>query len=173
MANACNGLVWTVSIRSPSAGTDYYSRWVSVDILQESTSVNIINRLRHSFATHGLPECIVTDNGPPFLSKEFKTYLQEHGITHHRVTPYWPQANVERQNRTLCKAIRAAHAKGKDWRTELDVFLLACRSTPHCVTGRSQAELLFNPRSEPNFLNSQDHSCNLHYRMLLFVRLTL
>lgn len=126
--------------------TDYYSRWVSVDILQNPTSVNIINRLRHSFATHGLPECIVTDNGTPFLSKEFKTYLQEHGITHRRVTPYWPQANgeVERQNRTLCKAIRAAHAEGKDWRAELDVFLLAYRSTPHCVTGRSPAELLFN-----------------------------
>lgn len=126
--------------------TDYYSRWVCVDILQNSTSVNIINRLRHSFATHGLPECIVTDNGTPFISKEFKTYLQEHGITHRRVTPHWPQANgeVERQNRTLCKAIRAAHAEGKDWLTELDVFLLAYRSTPHCVTGRSLAELLFN-----------------------------
>ncbi|XP_059209654.1 uncharacterized protein K02A2.6 [Centropristis striata] len=126
--------------------TDYYSRWVSVDILQNPTSMNIINRMRHLFATHGLPECIVTDNGTPFVSKEFKTYLQEHGITHRRVTPYWPQANgeVERQNRTLCKAIRAAHAEGKDWRTELDVFLLAYRSTPHCVTGRSPAELLFN-----------------------------
>ena len=126
--------------------TDLIVRWVSVDILQNPTSANIINCLRHSFATHGLPECIVTDNGTPFVSKEFKTYLQEHGITHRRVTPYWPQANgeVERQSRTLCKAIRAAHAEGKDWRTELDVFLLAYRSTPQCVTGRSPAELLFN-----------------------------
>ena len=138
--------------------TDYYSRWVSVDILQNPTSVNIISRLRHSFATHRLPECIVTDNCTPFLSKEFKTYLQENGITHHCVTPYWPQANgeVERQNRTLCKALRAAYAEGKDWRTELDVFLLAYRSTPHCVTGRSPAELLFKIRTKlPELSESQ------------------
>lgn len=75
--------------------TDYYSKWVSVNILQNPTSVNIINCLRHSFATHGLPECIVTDNGIPFLSKDFKAYLQEHWITHRRVTPYWPQINGE------------------------------------------------------------------------------
>uniref|UniRef100_A0A3P9MCB8 Gypsy retrotransposon integrase-like protein 1 n=1 Tax=Oryzias latipes TaxID=8090 RepID=A0A3P9MCB8_ORYLA len=126
--------------------TDYYSRWVSADILQNPTSMNITNCMKHLFATHGLPESIVTDNGTPFISKEFKLYLQENGISHRRITPYWPQANgeVERQNKTLCKAIRAAHAEGKDWRAELDVFLLAYRSTPHCVTGRSPAELLFN-----------------------------
>ncbi|XP_024117578.2 uncharacterized protein K02A2.6-like [Oryzias melastigma] len=126
--------------------TDYYSRWVSADILQNPTSMNIIKPLKHLFATHGLPESVVTDNGTPFISKEFKLYLQENGITHRRITPYWPQANgeVERQNKTLCKAIRSAHAEGKDWRAELDVFLLAYRSTPHCVTGRSPAELLFN-----------------------------
>ena len=126
--------------------TDYYSRWVNVDILRSPTSVNIIKCLKHLFATYGIPESVVTDNGTPFVSKEFKTYLQESGIEHRRVTPYWPQVNgeVERQNRTLCKAIRAAHAEGKDWRSELDVFLMAYRSTPHCVTGRSPAELLFN-----------------------------
>lgn len=37
-----------------------------------------------------------------------------------------------------------AHAEGKDWRNELDVFLLAYRSTPHCISGRRQAELLVN-----------------------------
>ena len=50
---------------------------------------------------------------------------------------------MERQNRSLLKAIRAAHAEGKNWRKELNKFLLAYRSTPHLKTGKSPAELLF------------------------------
>ncbi len=75
--------------------TDYGSRWVNVDILRSPTSANIIKCLRHSLTTHGIPVCIVTNNGIPFLSNEFKTHLQESGIKHRCVTPYWPQANGE------------------------------------------------------------------------------
>ena len=49
--------------------TDYYSRWVNVDILRSPTSVNIIKYLNHQFATHGIPESVVTDNGTQFVSK--------------------------------------------------------------------------------------------------------
>ncbi len=61
------------------------------------------------------------------------------------VTPYWPQANseVERFNRTLEKAIRAANTEGKDWKSELNTFLLNYRATAHCTTGKSPAVLLF------------------------------
>ena len=34
-------------------------------------------------------------------------------------------------------------AEGKNWREELNKFLLAYRSTPHSTTGKSPAELLF------------------------------
>lgn len=51
---------------------------------------------------------------------------------------------VERQNRTLLKAIKTAHASGKNCKRELNKFLLAYRSTPHSVTGVCPAEMLFN-----------------------------
>ena len=50
---------------------------------------------------------------------------------------------MERQNRSVLKAIRAAHAEGKNWREELNKFLLAYRSTPYSTTGKSPAEFLF------------------------------
>ena len=70
------------------------------------------------------------------------------GIEHRYTTPLWPRANgeVERQNRSLLKSIRAAHAKGKNWREELNKFLLAYWSTPHSTTGKSPAKLLFRRR---------------------------
>ena len=124
---------------------DSCSRWSEVFILKSTTAAVIINRMKSCFAVHGLPEEIVTDNGPQFVAEEFDSYLRDHSITHRRVTPYWPQANseVERFNRTLEKAIRAATTEGKDWKNEINTFLLIYRATPHCTTGKSPAVLLF------------------------------
>ena len=80
--------------------------------------------------------------------QELALDLKEMGVEHRYTTPLWPRANgeVERQNRSPLKSIRAAHAEGKDWREELNKFLLEYRSTPHSTTGRSAAELLFKQK---------------------------
>jgi len=39
--------------------------------------------------------------------------------------------------------MRVAHAEKRDWRSELNKFLLAYGSTPHLTTGKSPAELLY------------------------------
>ena len=48
--------------------------------------------LRHSFPTNGLPFIIVTDNGPPFTSNEFKTFNEKYG-KHISAAPYHPLSN--------------------------------------------------------------------------------
>ena len=50
------------------------------------------------------------------VSKEIEDYLEEMDIEHRHTTPLWPRADgeVERQNRSLVKAIKAAHEKGKN-----------------------------------------------------------
>ena len=60
--------------------------------------------------------------------------------------PLWPQSNGhgERQNRTLLKTLKVAHVEGKDWREELQKFLLAYRSTPQTSTGVTPAFLMFD-----------------------------
>ena len=124
---------------------DYYSRWMEVDVIRTTSSKTIIHCLDAQFARHGLPRGLRTDNGSNLVSRELEEYLKEMGIEHHYTTPLWPRANgeVERQNRSLLKSARAAHAQGKNWREELNRFLLAYRSTPHSTTGKSLAELLF------------------------------
>jgi transposase InsO family protein len=49
---------------------------------------------------------IQTDNGPAFISRDFKSYLAAQGIEHHRIHPHCPQENgiVERGIRT-CKEL--------------------------------------------------------------------
>ncbi len=124
---------------------DACSRWPEVAILHTTTSKVIIHHLQKFFVTHGLPEQVVSDNGSNLVSIEIESFFSSNGIRHRKVTPYWPQANatVERFNRTLEKAIRTAHIEGKDWRHELDPFLLSYRATPHAMTGASPAKIMF------------------------------
>ena len=42
----------------------YYQRYVEVDILPELNSRTMILKMKDVFARHGIPEVIVSDNGP-------------------------------------------------------------------------------------------------------------
>ena len=134
---------------------DAYSRYPEVEVMQSTTTTVVISKLRRIFALHGYPEELITDNGPPFNAVKFTEYLSAHGVHHRRIAPYWPQANgeAERFMKTVTKAIRTSHSEGKRWQSELDLFLLNYRSTPHSTTHISPAELLFN-RSIRNKLPS-------------------
>ena len=58
----------------------------------------------------------------------------------------WPQRNavVERFMKPIGKLLKTAEIKGKNWRQELQRFLLQYRSTPHQTTKVASSELLFN-----------------------------
>ena len=125
---------------------DYYSRYFEVDVIRSTTTEVIIEKMEAHFARHGLPLSLRSDNGPQFVAAAFTTFLAEHAIEHRRTTPYWPRANgeVERQNRSILKVLRIAQLEGKPWKTELNRFLLAYRTTPHSATGHPPASLIFN-----------------------------
>ncbi|XP_065060965.1 uncharacterized protein K02A2.6-like [Rhopilema esculentum] len=125
---------------------DAYSRFPITEIVKSTAASTIIPKLDQVFAMHGLPEEIVTDNGPPFNGDDFKRYLMTLGIKFDPSTPLWPQGNseVERFNQPLGKAIRAACIENRNWRQELQRFLLSYRSTPHATTKIAPSELLYN-----------------------------
>nr|XP_039266286.1 uncharacterized protein K02A2.6-like [Styela clava] len=105
---------------------DYYSRFYEIVIVRSTTSKKIIEALSTIFSRYGIPLTLRTDNAPQLVSNEFKSFLDEHGVQHKSTTPLWPQANGE---------VETAQVEGKDWKSELNKFLLAYRSTPHTATG--------------------------------------
>ncbi|KAK2578201.1 hypothetical protein KPH14_000928 [Odynerus spinipes] len=125
--------------------TDYYSRYFEIVILTTTTASVIKKHLFEIFARYGFPKSVVCDNGRQFTDAELKTWLETNNVKISHTALLWPQANgeVERQNRSILKRLRIAHAEGKDWKEELLKFLLMYRSTSHSVTGVSPAELLF------------------------------
>ena len=46
---------------------------------------------------------IISDNGPQFVAKDFKEFIRLSGMSHVRITPYYPQSNgkIERWHQTL------------------------------------------------------------------------
>jgi transposase InsO family protein len=46
---------------------------------------------------------IISDNGPQFISKDFKEFIRISGMTHVRTSPYYPQSNgkLERYHKTI------------------------------------------------------------------------
>ena len=61
-------------------------------------------------------------------------------------TPLWPQANGNAESimKPIGKVIKTATLEGKNWRQELQRFLINFRSTPHATTKVPPCELLFN-----------------------------
>ena len=49
---------------------DYYSRYIELPKLKSTSSASIINHLKSIMARHGVPETLVSDNGPQFSFKE-------------------------------------------------------------------------------------------------------
>ena len=124
---------------------DYYSRFYEIRILKSTTASRVIEAIDEIFSVHGLPVSLKSDNGPQFISQEFEDFCQQNNIEHVFSTAKWAQANgeVERQNESISKRIKIAHAEGLNWRKELRKYLVQYRSIPHATTGRSPAELLF------------------------------
>ena len=52
--------------------TDVFSKWPEVHLVSSTSAQQTIEKLRAMFAIHGIPMMIVSDNGPPFTSREFK-----------------------------------------------------------------------------------------------------
>ena len=72
---------------------DYYSKWVCVDTLNETRSVDVIRELEKHFVDFGIPEKLVTDNGPQFDSFEFRQFTERLNIVHATSSPNYPRSN--------------------------------------------------------------------------------
>ncbi|KRX70014.1 Uncharacterized protein T06_15952 [Trichinella sp. T6] len=125
---------------------DAFSKWLEVIPISEMSTRTVIEELRQLFATHGLPNTIVSDNAAQFASAEFQQFLKRGEIRHARIAPFHPASNgqAERMVRTTKEALRKmVHGS---WKQRLANFLFSQRVTPCATTGKSPAELLMKRR---------------------------
>ena len=109
--------------------------------------------MRKSFSCHGLPQRLVTDNGPQFRAQDFKAFMEANGIKHQLTPPYHSASNgqVERMVQELKESLKDRPA-GISISHQVSSFLLHGRTTPHTATSKTPAELLIKQIQELSYL---------------------
>ena len=77
---------------------DSYSGWFEIEGLQKTTSNAIIQRLKQHFARYGIPDVLLSDNGPQYSSAEFSEFAKQWNFTHKTSSPNYAQSNGLAEN---------------------------------------------------------------------------
>jgi hypothetical protein len=63
-----------------------YSRFPEVEIVHSTRASTVIPKLDKMFSVHGIPDTIISDNGPPSNGDEYARYLLQYRTTPHYTT---------------------------------------------------------------------------------------
>ena len=58
----------------------------------------MVHELKTTFARFGIPEILVSGNGPQFVSKEFEAFMESWSVNHMTASPRYPQSNGKAEN---------------------------------------------------------------------------
>ena len=111
--------------------------------------------MKDVFSNFGIPEIIISDNGPCYKSQEFNDFCAKFDIVHQTGASYNHQANsiAERAIQTI------KHLMIKN-QNDMWLALLILKSTPISGIDRSLAELLCNRKFRTN-IPSIKHASSL------------
>ena len=100
---------------------NYFSKFPFLFQVKTTSFANLKDHLEELFSVEGIPDEIMSDNGPPFNGKEFSSYLTGLGIRHTTSSPNYPRSNgfIERQIQTVKRLIEKANSSGRSHQ-ELD-----------------------------------------------------
>ena len=120
---------------------DYFSKYLIVRKIPNSTSSAVIKELGMIFSEFGKPQIFRSDNGPCYSSQEFKFFMQNWLIKHRTSSPHYPQSNglAESMVKVSKNLIEKAVRQELPW----NQLLLDYRSTPISSEIPSPAEILF------------------------------
>ena len=120
---------------------DYFSKYLIIRKIPNSTSSAVIKELGMIFSEFGKPQIFRSDNGPCYLSQEFKFFMQNWLIEHRTSSPHYPQSNglAESMVKVSKNLIEKAVRQELPW----NQLLLDYRCTPISGEIPSPAEILF------------------------------
>ncbi len=128
---------------------DSFSKWIDVSLLSKSDAKSVNKQILHFFSNFGICKLLVTDNGPPFSSREFENCMSNEGVKIKHSPEYHPESNglAERAVQTVKQSLKK-HLKTSSGKSDLEKniqnFVTVYRRTPTSVTGKSPAELMFS-----------------------------
>ena len=108
--------------------SDYYSNFIEVENISKPNSNGISKALMVMFARYGVPDSLVSDNGPQFSSEEFRKFARRWGFEHITSSPRYPQSNGKAEN--AVKTVKRLFTKCSESGQSEFRALLDWRNTP-------------------------------------------
>ena len=107
---------------------DYLSKWPVVIPMRHTTSNDLVKAMKATFAQYGIPEYIVSDNGPQYSSKEFADFCKQTKAKHETCSPHHQQGNGQAER--MVGLVKSSMKKSIESHGEWWEALLAIRNTP-------------------------------------------
>ena len=123
---------------------DYFSNYIEVKRPATTTSRSVARVLSSLFARRGLPDVLVSVNGPQFVSAEFANFTKKWKFEHVTSSPHNAQSNGKAEN--TVKTVKQLFTKCKEDGTSEFLALLDWHNTLSEGTGVSPAQRLMGHR---------------------------
>ena len=119
---------------------DYYSDFWELDYLPDTSSATVIEHTKAHFARYGIPDKVISDNGPQFRSQEYATFVKTWGFTHITSSPYHSRSNGKAE-----AAVKIAKSLLHKDDSDLFLAILNWRNTPTESSEYSPSQKLYIP----------------------------
>jgi transposase InsO family protein len=96
-------------LRGILVAMDYFTKWTEAVPLRNMTHREVISFVQeHIIYRFGVPQTLTTDQGPSFMSHQFREFVESIKIKLWNSSPYCVQANgqAEASNKALIKIIK-------------------------------------------------------------------
>ncbi|XP_015779356.1 PREDICTED: uncharacterized protein K02A2.6-like, partial [Acropora digitifera] len=112
---------------------DSYSDYVEVSQLKATTSTALIEFFKEQFSRHGIPDILMTDNGPQYTSREFTEFTREWEFKYLTSSPYHSRSNGKSESAFkifVLKVVKNLFKKAIADKKDPWLALLDYRNTP-------------------------------------------
>ena len=125
---------------------DYYSNFFELNEITHESSQAVVKILKEHFARHGIPDVVISDNGPQFASQIFQQFSKEWEFSHETSSPWHSQANgaAEAAVKVAKRLLTKCQRSGEDFH----MGLLNLRNTPQEGVDSSPTQRLMGRRTK-------------------------
>ena len=138
---------------------DYFSKFPYVFPVASAHHFKTITHLRELFATEGIPAIVMSDNGPPFNSEEFKQFACDFDFVHTTSSPHFHQSNGF--IKAMVKKVKNAYKKTDGSPNAQARALLQLCDTPITSDLPSPAEILHGCPAQGTVLSRPSKHVNI------------
>ena len=120
--------LFTLDNKSYLITVDFYSDFWELDTLNDTTSETIVAQTKAHFSRYGIPNKVISDNGPQFRSQLYEDFAKQWEFQHVTSSPYHSQSNGKAES--AVKIAKKLLKKARQDKQDIALTILAWRNTP-------------------------------------------